>query len=459
MATQNVVIGANNNPNEFKCIIYETATPNTVVQEHIVPLPHTTSQLVSFTNLNLVSHIVRTYEWVSGSLGALINQYILQPTEDVIQSPEDIQLVVGVDLTPGANTWNGSITHPQFNGKIANVDYRVEQRSIGSLTTAEVINNGTFGFELTGAQIFNDGDIFFIHWFPRLVVNPANYITQVAGGYLDIIEVIGNLSLGSGDVNKLFDINKTANAVAPIITLDALANIGDMKYFGFKMDRGNAINAIIKAQTGEVIYFNGQVYNEIYLGQNEYCKIVKKGTAFHVEMSNINYSSLGHVSTATTLTNNKQFIHAAGSLLDRNIYPKLFNIHVANLTAGNGLINEANWAASVGSKTNFTVGDGLTNFRIPDYRGLFPRFFDGGRGVDEVRTLAGTNNSIGNFQDSENKEHEHDIDTVGYAGIGGSGLRLVGNAANPVGNTHKTKKQGQKEVTVKNTTFYPMLKC
>jgi hypothetical protein len=459
MATQNVVIGANSNVNDFKCIIYEAATPSTVVQEHIVPFPHSSNQLVSFTGLNLVSHIVRTYEWVGGALGALIHQYLLQPTEDVIKSPEDIQLVVGVDLTPGANSWNGIPTHPIFAGKVVNVDYRVEQRGIGSLTIAEVTNNGSFGFQLTGGQLFNDGDTFFIHWFPRIVVNPANYTTNSSGGYLDIIEVTGNYSVVVNNANKLFDINRTLDGVAPILTLDALANIADMKFFGFKMDRGIAVNAVIKAQTGEAIYFNGQVYNEIYLGQNEYCKIVKKGTAFHIESSNINYNDVGNVATSTSL-NRKGYVHAAGNALPRNVYPKLFNIHVASISVGNGLINEASWATNNGTKTNFTLGDGVTTFRIPDYRGLFPRFFDDGRGLDEVRALASTNTSIGNFQDSENKEHDHatgftrDNNSVGEGS--GTGVAVTGL---PVGSQLKTAKQGQKEVTVKNTVFYALIKC
>lgn len=459
MATQNVVIGANTNPNEFKCIIYEAATPNTVVQEHIVPLPHTSNQLVSFTGLNVVTHVIRTYEWVGGSLGTLIHEYIIEPTEETISTEPDIELNVGTDIVANSFGWDGTV-YPQYFGKVLNVDYRVEQRGVGRLKDDEAIDNPPFGFLLTNGALFNDGDTFFIHWFPKLVVTPAAPTGINNNGlYNDIIEVSSDTNILVADANKLFDINRTADIVAPILTLDAIANISNMKTFSFKMDRGLAVNAVIKAQSGEIIYFNGQAYNEIYLGQNEYCTIVKKNTAFHVASGNINYNDVGNVIT-TTSTNRNGYTFANGSLLGRNTHPRLYNIHVANLSIGNGLISESNWSVSDNNKTNFTLGDSSTDFRVPDYRGLFPRFFDDGRGLDEVRALASTNTSIGNFQDSENKEHDHptgftrDNNTVGQGT--GNGVAVTGL---PVGSQLKTAKQGQKEVTVKNTTFYGMVKC
>lgn len=50
--------------------------------------------------------------------------------------------------------------------------------------------------------------------------------------------------------------------------------------------------------------------------------------------------------------------------------------------------------------TTYGSGNGSTTFHLPDFRGLFPRGFDDGRGYDSGRVF-------GSFQDSDNKSHNH----------------------------------------------------
>ncbi|MCI4436949.1 MAG: tail fiber protein [Ignisphaera sp.] len=52
--------------------------------------------------------------------------------------------------------------------------------------------------------------------------------------------------------------------------------------------------------------------------------------------------------------------------------------------------------------TTYGVGDGITTFNIPDFRGQFIRGWDHGRGVDVGRTL-------GSYQDDDLKSHRHNI--------------------------------------------------
>lgn len=61
-----------------------------------------------------------------------------------------------------------------------------------------------------------------------------------------------------------------------------------------------------------------------------------------------------------------------------------------------------NLAASEAGKdpAQFGPGDGSTTFTVPDYRGLFPRFWDAGRGIDPDR-------AIGETQQDQNKAHDH----------------------------------------------------
>jgi microcystin-dependent protein len=55
------------------------------------------------------------------------------------------------------------------------------------------------------------------------------------------------------------------------------------------------------------------------------------------------------------------------------------------------------------------VGDGATTFNLPDYRGVFLRGFDAGRGLDPGRAFA-------SFQDDEIESHGHTTDNKGGPG-------------------------------------------
>ncbi|MCA8121241.1 tail fiber protein [Burkholderia cepacia] len=83
-----------------------------------------------------------------------------------------------------------------------------------------------------------------------------------------------------------------------------------------------------------------------------------------------------------------------GALLKRSDYPQLW----AYAQASGALATEKDWAA--GWWGCFSIGDGETTFRIPEFRGEGVRCADGGRGVDSGR-------GVGSWQDSQNRSHAH----------------------------------------------------
>lgn len=83
------------------------------------------------------------------------------------------------------------------------------------------------------------------------------------------------------------------------------------------------------------------------------------------------------------------WLKATGAVLLRAAYPKLF--------------------AVIGTTYN-TGGELSTQFRLPDWRGVFPRCLDDGRGIDSGRTLS---NAV---QASQNLSHAH---TASSASAGG----------------------------------------
>lgn len=74
------------------------------------------------------------------------------------------------------------------------------------------------------------------------------------------------------------------------------------------------------------------------------------------------------------------WLKSVGSVLLRAAYPKLF--------------------AKIGTDYN-TGGESSLEFRIPDWRGMFPRMLDDGRGVDAGRQLSNIP------QSSQNRSHSH----------------------------------------------------
>ncbi|WGT64805.1 phage tail protein [Variovorax paradoxus] len=89
------------------------------------------------------------------------------------------------------------------------------------------------------------------------------------------------------------------------------------------------------------------------------------------------------------------YVIGNGSLLSRTTYAALF----AYASAA-GLVSEAAWTA--GSFGSYSVGDGSTTFRVPDFRGMFLRGLDQSRGVDPGRVL-------GSYQLASNAPHVHGV--------------------------------------------------
>ena len=84
-----------------------------------------------------------------------------------------------------------------------------------------------------------------------------------------------------------------------------------------------------------------------------------------------------------------------GALLSRATYANLFAFATAS-----GLVSEAAWSG--GSFGAFSVGDGSTTFRLPDWRGMFVRGLDEARGLDIGR-------AFGVWQDHANVSHNHGV--------------------------------------------------
>lgn len=95
-----------------------------------------------------------------------------------------------------------------------------------------------------------------------------------------------------------------------------------------------------------------------------------------------------------------------GTLYNRADVPRLAEFALS-LTNNQALVSDAIWLSIAGTAPRyrgcFSSGNGTTTIRVPDERGLFDRYLDLGRGLDNSRL----HNFAGGFEDQSVQQHTH----------------------------------------------------
>ncbi|HAR61712.1 MAG TPA: hypothetical protein DCS18_16185 [Alcanivorax sp.] len=71
-----------------------------------------------------------------------------------------------------------------------------------------------------------------------------------------------------------------------------------------------------------------------------------------------------------------------GALLNRSSYPELWEFAQTEAR----LVSDSSWNGSLSNRPSFSSGNGYSTFRVPDVRGLFPRWWGGAGTWDNGRT-------------------------------------------------------------------------
>ncbi|WP_145543908.1 prophage tail fiber N-terminal domain-containing protein [Yersinia frederiksenii] len=111
-----------------------------------------------------------------------------------------------------------------------------------------------------------------------------------------------------------------------------------------------------------------------------------------------------------------------GQLLSRALFPDFF----ASLVAGDHpIITDEAWLADPYKRASFTLGDGVTTFRMADLNGKsagsIGRVFLGGDGVN-------SNGVVGTIQATDNKAHNHGITDPGHQHVKASQFGAAGTS-------------------------------
>lgn len=115
------------------------------------------------------------------------------------------------------------------------------------------------------------------------------------------------------------------------------------------------------------------------------------------------------------------YVAADGQTLSRTTYPDAW----AGIQAGNvPTVDEATWQSTTTERGKFTVGDGASTFRLPDYNGKA----SGSLGAVFMRGDGALSTAIaGVIQRDALQGHEHLLPTLGYA-YGSAPLPVIGPA-------------------------------
>ena len=205
-------------------------------------------------------------------------------------------------------------------------------------------------------------------------------------------------------------VNAKAIGANTVITLDALTNFP----YGFVLPVFATCAALknitIQAAPNQIIYLNGSYMdNKIFMHDGE-CLFLMRDTgtwtviSYKGNFERVGECVSGYVQMPGTLIRN-------GSIGTINVadYPRLCWWIDNKLTAGQQKVTDSQWLSDPGGvpvyRGCFSTGNTTTTRRLPDDRGLFDRYLDMNRGLDNTRI----HKFAGGFEEMMLQKHNHSI--------------------------------------------------
>ncbi len=194
----NYQISASDKTEDFVAKVYEAVSPNAEVGSISVPAPHTAPFSVSFTGLDLVTHVVRL---IGVTTGTVWHKYTVQPTANIVTIFDDIKFKIGDGKlntpTAGEDTYQNDIlkgfTTDQFNIYRNGYGFLFPDIHFSFDSEAGVIT-------LLNGDQFGDEEEFLIAMKPQAITNAVND------------SVVGKQFGGNGTETEIYiDVNTTVN--------------------------------------------------------------------------------------------------------------------------------------------------------------------------------------------------------------------------------------------------------
>lgn len=383
--------------NKLRYKAYESDSPLAEVANVTEDPPHTFPHPVTLNVPNPVVHIVKIFSTPDESTGTLISEFIYDPTYTNVEVRLPLQLIAGgpneFDPAPDSN----ELTIP-FLTEWPNLWYPERRANGGTMADFEYTRKEEGGLTLIGDDIFENGELIFIHFEPKITLSAPtfNYINL----FTEIKVVTASVTLDSTYFRKLIEIAAIGTSIT--ITLPLLENVPDNTLFVFETMMGNQKQSSIITQGGNAIKLRNGNRNAVYLGECEYLWLIKGSDGFHVLKVSDGVFRVGLYVDQDILMPNTGV--ADGSGLLKTEYPRVLD-HVNNFPVGLLLTKAARDAGGIDLAGLWAI-DATTIYK-PDRRGLYRRSLPGNRGNDTQRDA---NTLPGVYRPDLLKSHFHYAD-------------------------------------------------
>lgn len=277
---------------------------------------------VTVMDLNPVMHQVEIWDTNDGTtLNALKGQCDMDASQGTGNGGFSyIQFVVGSGVVVGSTATCPVDGATQYvDTSLDAVDYLVSKGGFGILTWGtEIQQIAGGGFEYIDGQKFGDLSEY-------TIIKPGTGVIPVAASssteLSDVIIHTADSTLTSTDRGKLHVFNY-AGEVA-VLTMETLVGVPNKTLWAFNTHQGNQINGEIKFQSGQGCWFKGQLRNRIFLGKNEFIKmLVKSGVCYCIEY-NGEYNRIGERVMSDVLSGDN-LLPLNGSDCDGTVYKRTY---------------------------------------------------------------------------------------------------------------------------------------
>lgn len=418
--------------NDIIAVIYKSTAPSTEIDRLVNAGNAIAPWNFIFTGLDNGTYIVRVHDSPDGTtLGNLRHDFWVDAaTNEVVR--ERVFLTVGgtgdSDPADGDTTVDLLLPGREVTGvfkegfrylKPSECDF-TDQSNIQLLVDSE------------GNQLqFTSGEVYCIELAALVTISEPSS----GGGGMDAVKVQnGNeailaITATAADLNKTHLISSTNTSQRT--DLPAAGSVSEGAGFKFMHDGGNLVNVHIRRNGMDLIRFRGADVTDIYLGRNEWVKIVKAGTKWYVVDYHGQWDKVGQRSYVDVVGPNMLVLD--GTKYDGAVYKRLYNYGVNSLAPSQKVIESVwqltsdtfNGQSKFTKRSLYVVDTIQEEIRVPNDLGKSYRALLNIGGSDSTRV----DNVAGGYQPWQVGPHDHGlpIDKVSGAGNRQSLTETPGN--------------------------------
>lgn len=306
---------------------------------------------------------------------------------------------------------------------IVGQEFTLERRGVGMLQTTEYNILSTGGFLLTGSSpVMKLGETFILT-LTKLQGGDTEIIKKSGSLFSGMVPVTSSISWSDSHKGKIIAISGGTNKVT--YTLPDLSDVEENTLIPFETNINNTYQSTIATTAGQLIYFGGTSYNQMYMGIGENLWLFNGTDGWYVVNAYGNYLTVGEPWFGYKKPPNT--ILAQGQLVRKDEYPRLWAFAQS---LGTSLVTDTMWKEIVGGRQIrqgcFALPPAGSEdfFRVPALEGGFARWKGG------IEPEARPYNYPGGLQGDEIRAHTHEWNHQGSNdNLGGSGYLATANGA------------------------------